>query len=114
MNRPLVPLLVLACLSAALGEETKSRLYAPDPWKAGETTTETGAYRQTLRPNVLVGENDPRKKVLAVEYALVRRCLAVDAAGRWTRGQAAVTKWVRTGGAAQDRSIEGAVVSLEA
>jgi hypothetical protein len=109
----LAALLVLAALSVALGDEKKSRLYAPDPWKEGETTTETGLFRQIGRPNVLVGQSDPRQKVTSLEYALVRRCLAVDAAGRWTRGEAAITKWVRTGGPAEDRSIEGAVVSLE-
>lgn len=114
MNRALASLLVLAALSSALGEDVaKSRLFAPDPWAERETTTEVGLFQQTLRPSVAVGATDPRTKVLAIEYAVVRRCVAVDAAGRWTRGEAAITRWTKTGGAAPDRSIEGAVVSLE-
>jgi hypothetical protein len=110
----LVPALVLALLSSApAADGAKARLFAPDPWKEGETTTEVGVFRQTMRPSVPVGSTDARQRVTSIEYAMTRRCLGVDAAGRWTRGEAAITRWTRTGGASEDRSLEGARLTLE-
>lgn len=93
---------------------TSSKLYAPDPWKSGETVTEKGTFRKTTYGNVPDGSAQPRPHVIAVDYEVVRRCTEADAAGHWVRGEAWIRRWALTGGPAEDRSIEGAVVALDA
>jgi hypothetical protein len=123
MRRTLVALSLFAALSTAPSSArsgdapapppTKSRLYARDPWKADETTTESGTFRQKVFADVAVGASAPPPRVIQTDYTVVRRCREVDASGRWKRGEAWLRRWTRLADNATDRSIEGAFVDID-
>ncbi len=119
MRRVLALLALFAAFSSASAGDapapppTKSRLRARDPWKSGETTTESGTYRQKIFADVPLGARVPTPMVVQVDYTVVRRCHEVDAAGHWRRGEAWFRRWIRVSEKASDRSLEGAFVDVD-
>lgn len=92
----------------------KHELRVPSRWKAGESVTETETS-DTSSAISFVDDSGRRRAGpggrSSQRSTVVRKCLAVDEAGRPTKMLLWVKHWASEGGG-EDRSLEGAVLEL--